>query len=351
MTTPALPTFQMLQQQAAPTIQPNIPSAPSGGANSPPVPVPQPGGMGLPTAPPVQQPTPQFVPPTAPQRDPYLVQLEQEGRLPPGRFNTVQEAFNAIYTVAEQTANELDQVKAQTVTPPAAPQLPAPPAEDLNKMAMAFQQNGWMALENGQWVAKQPAAGQLAQQLNQQILEAQARQAELADPAAFIAKYGKTAIEQYLTPVQKELEALKQQNMQLQQELSKAVPKPHEAWIKQNEAVLWTTDQNGTRTPSAAGKAYGDAWDMAANYGMSPEDVHKFAMTAATPYLTTVTQQAPQPQPQPWMQQVLQNPPVPNPAFNAPGTQLNNSVPPQQRDVFLDNDGLPSFARLQALPQ
>lgn len=350
MTTPALPSFQMLQQQAAPTPQPNIPSAPSGGANSPPVPVPQPGGMGLPT-PPVPQPTPQFVPPAAPQRDPYLVQLEQEGRLPVGRFNTVQEAFDAVYGVAQQTADELDRFKAQTPAPPVAPQPPAPPAEDLNKMAMAFQQNGWMALENGQWVAKQPAASTLAQQLNQQILEAQARQAELADPAAFIAKYGKTAIEQYLTPVQKELEALKQQNALLQQELSKAVPKPHEAWIKQNEAVLWTTDQNGTRTPSAAGKAYGDAWDMAANYGMSPEDVHKFAMTAATPYLTAVAQPAPQPQPQPWMQQVLQNPPVPNPAFNAPGTQLNNSVPPQQRDVFLDNDGLPSFARLQALPQ
>lgn len=348
MTTPAIPSFQMLQQQAA-TPQPNIPSAPSGGANSPPVPVPQPGGMGLP-APPTPQPTPQFVPPAAPPRDPYLVQLEQEGRLPPGRFNTVQEAFNAIYTVAEQTADELDRFKAQPVPPPAAPQLPAPPAEDLNKMAMAFQQNGWMALENGQWVAKQPAAGQLAQQLNQQILEAQARQAELSDPAAFIAKYGKTAIEQYLTPLQKEMEALKQQNLQLQHDIAKSTPKPHEAWIKQNEAVLWTTDQNGTRTPSVAGKAYGDAWDMAANYGMTAEDVHRFAMTAATPYLTTVTQQAPQPQPQPWMQQVLQNPPAQNPAFNAPGTFLSN-VPPQQQNVFLDNDGLPSFARLQALPQ
>ena len=253
--------------------------------------------------------------------------------------------------MAEQTADELDRFKAQPATPPAAPQLPAPPAEDLNKMAMAFQQNGWMALENGQWVAKQPAAGQLAQQLNQQILEAQARQAELSDPSAFIAKYGKTAIEQYLTPLQKEMEALRQQNLQLQQDIAKSTPKPHEAWIEQNKAVLWTTDQSGTRTPSAAGKAYGDAWDMAANYGMTPEDVHKFAMTAATPYLTTVTQQAPQPQqPQPWMQQVLQNPPAQNPAFNAPGTFLSN-VPPQQQNVFLDNDGLPSFARLQALPQ
>ncbi len=348
MTTPALPSFQMLQQQAA-TPQPNIPSAPSGGANNPPVPVPQPGGMGLPTP---QPQAPQFIPPAAPPRDPYLVQLEQEGRLPPGRFNTVQEAFNAIYAVAEQTADELDRFKAQPVTPPAAPQLPAPPAEDLNKMAMAFQQNGWMALENGQWVAKQPAAGQLAQQLNQQILEAQARQAELSDPSAFIAKYGKTAIEQYLTPLQREMEVLRQQNLQLQIDIAKSTPKPYEAWIKQNEAVLWTTDQSGTRTPSAVGKVYADAWDMAASYNLSAEDVHKFAMTATTPYLTTVTQQAPQPQPpQPWMQQVLQNPPAQNPAFNAPGTFLNNSVSPQQRDVTLDNDGLPSFARLQALPQ
>lgn len=348
MTTPALPSFQMLQQQAA-TPQPNIPSAPSGGANNPPVPVPQPGGMGLPTP---QPQAPQFIPPAAPARDPYLIQLEQSNRLPPGRFNTVQEAFDAIYTLAEQQESELDRFKAQPPAAPAPPVTPAPPAEDLNKMAMAFQQNGWMALENGQWVAKQPAAGQLAQQLNHQLLEAQARQAELSDPVSFIAKYGKTAIEQYLTPLQKEMEALKQQNLQLQMDIAKSTPKPHEAWVEQNKAVLWTTDQNGTRTPSVAGKAYADAWDMAESYGMRAEDVHKFAMTAATPYLTTVTQQAPQPQPpQPWMQQVLQNPPAQNPAFNAPGTFLNNSVPPQQRDVTLDNDGLPSFARLQALPQ
>ena len=350
MSTPALPTFQMLQQQAVPT-QPNIPSAPSGGANSPPVPVSQPGGMGLPTPPPQ---APQYAPPAAPSRDPYLVQLEQAGRLPAGRFNSVQEAFEAVYDVAQQTTDELDRFKAQPPAAPAPQQMPVAPAEDLNKMAMAFQQNGWMALENGQWVAKQAAAGQLAQQLNHQILEAQARQAELSDPTAFIAKYGKAAIEQYLSPVQKEIENLRQQNLYLHNEISKNTPKPHEAWVKQNESVLWTTDQSGARTPSVVGKAYGDAWDMAASYGMSAEDVHKFATTAVTPYLATMNQQAPVATPapqQPWMQQVLQSPPAQNPAFNAPGTYLNNSVPHQQRDVSLDNDGLPSFARLQALPQ
>lgn len=346
---PELPSFQMLQQQNPQSLQP---SAPSGGANSPPVPVSQPGGMGLPTppqTPPVSPMTP------APQVDPYIVELERSGRLPAGRFKTTQEAFEAIYGIAESAAQQVERLQSQTQAPPvepAPPQAPAAPVEDLNKMAMAFQQSGWMALENGQWVAKQAAATQLAQQLNQRIAEAQARQAELADPDTFFAKYGKKAINENIAPLQAELAELKQQYQQMQQELYKAVPKPHEAWVKQNEAQLWTTNQLGQRVPSPAGKAYGDAWDLAQSYGMAAEDIHKFASVAATPYMTQ--QQAPPAVPQPqqsWMQQTLQNPPVHNPAFNAPGTSFTNSVPPHQRASSLDNDGLPSFQRLQNLSQ
>jgi len=345
---PELPSFQMLQQQNPQSLQP---SAPSGGANSPPVPVSPPGGMGLP-APPQTPPAPPMTP--APQVDPFILEQERAGRLPPGRFKTQQEAFEAVYGIAQQAYDEAERLRAQTTAPPAAPvqqQPPAAPVEDLNKMAMAFQQSGWMALENGQWVAKQAAATQLAQQLNQRIAEAQARQAELADPDTFFAKYGKKAISENLAPLQTELAELKQQYQQLQQELYKAVPKPHEAWFKQNEAQLWTTNQLGQRAPSPAGKAYSDAWDLAQSYGLAAEDIHKFASTAATPYLT---QQAPPAAPQPqqsWMQQTLQNPPVHNPAFNAPGTSFTNSVPPHQRASSLDNDGLPSFQRLQQLSQ
>jgi hypothetical protein len=298
-------------------------------------------------------PTPQ---PQAPQVDSYIAELERSGRLPAGRFKTTQEAFEAVYGIAESASQQVERLQSQAYAPPveaAPPQAPAAPVEDLNKMAMAFQQSGWMALENGQWVAKQAAATQLASQLNQRIVEAQARQAELSDPDTFLAKYGKKAFEQNLAPLQTELAELKQAYQQMQQDLYKAVPKPHEAWVKQNETQLWTTNQLGQRVPSPAGKVYGDAWDLAQSYGMGAEDIHNFATVAATPYM--VQQQAPpaaqqQPQ-QSWMQQTLQNPPVHNPAFNAPGTSFTNSVPPHQRASSLDNDGLPSFQRLQNLSQ
>jgi hypothetical protein len=340
-----IPTFASLQQTA-----PQSPmNAPSGGANGIPAPVSQPGGIASPApqAPPVQ-PAPA---PQAPQS--YIAQLEAQGRVPVGRFKSEAELIESLYSVAENSVNELEALRSRpaepVVTTPPAPQ-PAP-VEDLTAMAVPFQQHGWLSLTNGQWVANNPAATSLAQQLNQRAAEAQARQAELADPASFIRKYGKDVFEEAVKPLKSEIEQLREYNQRLQQEIAKAVPKPHETWVKQNESALWTTDPAGQRKPSAAGQAYSDAWDLGAKYNMAPEDLHQMAMNAAKPYMT---QTAPQPQAQPpqsWMQQVAANPPAPNPAFNAPGTVLNNNVPPQHRDPILGADGFPSYSRMQALPQ
>jgi hypothetical protein len=215
-------------------------------------------------------------------------------------------------------------------------------------MATVFQQNNWLALQNGQWVATNPLATQVAQQLNNQALEAQARQAELADPRSFIAKYGKEAFEQFTTPLQEKLQQVLERNQRLEQQLSSMIPKPHESWIKEHEAKLWTTDPAGARVPTAAGAAYRDAWDLAVNSGVTdPAAAHRIASMAASPYLQNSQPAAPQPQ-QPWMSQALQRP-VSDPSFAAPGTVLNNVVPPQQRGVPLDNQGFPTFAGLQSV--
>ena len=347
-TIPALPSFAeraaSLPQNPVPAPQftpPNTPNAPSGGANSPPAPA-MPGGLGLPPQTPA--PTPQ----------PTLIQrYEQEGRIPVGRFKSEQELVDALYQVAETAAARLDQAQQPApVTPqaPATPAAPAVPSEDLTKMATYFQQQNWLALQNGQWVANNPLATQLAGQLNQQIVEAQARQAELADPVSFFNKYGSQAIKTNLDPLEQKLAALEQQYQTLQQQMFESAPKPWDGFMKQNEAQLWTTDPAGQRTPSAVGKVYHDAFEMARQYGMSPADIHKFAETATKPYLQQ-TQQAPAQPQQSWMQQVTAHQAPTDPSFNRPGTVLNNGVPPGQMGVPRENNGMTSFQLLAQMPQ
>ena len=348
--TPALPSFADMQQQSAPPVQPTYqipPSAPSGGAISPPAPASPPGGQGL--TPPTQPVAP------APQKSPYIAALEAQNKIPVGRFTSEAELIDTLYTISDNLQSQLEAERNRTHETPAAPQ-PAPvaPQEDLTAMAVPFQQSGWLAMENGQWVSRHPAAASLAQQLNQRAAEAQARTAELAtDTAGFLRKYGQEAFEEALAPIQQKMAELEAYNKQLESEIAKAVPKPHEAWVKQNESQLWTTDQFGRRVPTAAGQTYSKAWDTAAQYGMPVDKVHEYAMALTAPLLTQQTQQpAPPAAPQqPWMQQVAQNPPVINPGFTAPGTTFQSQTPPQARDAIYGNDGFPSFTRMQALPQ
>ena len=356
MTIPALPSFADLQAaQTPPPAQPNFQGRSAGGDMNPPTQVSQPGGSGFNTPP--ATPVPAAQPPAQPTQQQFsIAELERMGRIPVGQFKSERELFDAMYGALEQTATELEQYRQRPpVTPaapvqPATPATPAVPADDLTKMATVFQQNNWLALQNGQWVATNPLATQVAQQLNTQALEAQARQAELADPRSFISKYGKEVFEQALSPLQEQMKQVLERNQRLEMQLSAMTPKPHESWIKEHEAKLWTTDPAGTRVPTQAGAAYRDAWDLAANSGVTdPTAAHQIASMAASAYLQS-TQPAAPPQPQqPWLQQALQRPPVSDPSFNAAGTVLNNSVPPQQRGVPLDNQGFPTFAGLQAI--
>lgn len=336
---PAVPAPPFTQQVPAFPVPPSPMNAPSGGANSPPAPVSQPGGLGLPSQ-----------TPAAPLS--LVQQYEAAGRIPAGRFKSDQELTDALYQVAETAASELEQSRQRPQTPaaePAKPVTPAAPIEDVTKMATYFQQNGWLSLQNGQWVAVNPLATQLAGQLNQQIVEAQARQAELADPVSFFKKYGGDALKENLTPMQAELAELKAQYAALQTQIAESAPKPWDGFMKQYDAQLWTTDQSGQRQPSDVGRVYRDAFEMARTYGMSPVDTHKFAETATKPYLQQ-TQQPVAPQ-QSWMQQVSTNQAQMDPSFNRPGTVLNNGVPPGQMGIPRENNGFTSFNILAQLPQ
>lgn len=337
LVTPAMPSFADLQSQMGqqpPTTQ----LAPSGGALSPPAPASQLGAGG--SSPPAQ-PVPS-----------YLTELEQAGKVPAGRFKTERELIDALYGTASDLATQVEQYEHRV--PPAQPEPPAPavtpPAADLTKMATVFQQNGWLALQNGQWVATNTMATQIAQQMNNSILEAQARQAELSDPSAFIAKYGSDAIKQAVDPLRQQIDRLVQQNQQLQQQFEAAAPRPDREWVASNKGQLYAADAAGKEVPTPAGKAYGDAWEMARRAGIDDiAQIHQYALTVATPYLAPKPVAPAAPPAQTWMQQTVPTLPGVDPSFNAPGSVLNSSVPPTGIGIPTGNDGFPTFRSLQAL--
>ena len=338
--TPALPSFADLQAQMSQ--QPQQSSASTSGVQGLPAPVATPGGQGL------TPPTPQQALPAQPQES-YLAQLERMGKIPVGEFKSERELIDALYTTAENLANRVaPEPPAQPATPPPAPEPPSVNQADLSKAATMFQQQGWLAMQNGQWVATNPIAQSAAQQLNTAMLEAQARQAELADPTAFISKYGQTAFDAKLTPLQQELQQLRQETQALQARLAETLPRPDKQFVEANKDKLWTTDPAGKQVPTQAGKLYSQAWDMASKAGIEDfNQIHEYALSVVQPYLQPTPQPA-QPQHQPWMQQV-QNSPVTDPSFTAPGTVFTNSVPPSGIGIPVGNDGFPTFGSLQAL--
>lgn len=328
--TPAVPSFADLQTAA--TTPPNTLNAPSGGATQPAVPASQPGGGG----PPVQRT--------------YLDELERAGRVNAGQFNNDRDLIEALYGTAETLANQVEQyektasVKPETPPPQTAP---AAPAADLTKMATVFQQQGWLSLQSGQWVASNPMATELAQQLNRSVMEAQARQAELADPAAFIGKYGADVFKQQLDPLQQRVDQLTRQNQELLEQFQASAPRVDKNWVSENKAKLYTTDASGKEVPTPACKAYGEAWEMARRAGLSLDQIHTYALSVATPHLTPETPSVAPPV-EPWAQQAFANPRT-DPSFNAPGTVLSNSAPVSGPSLPLGNDGYPTFSSLQGM--
>jgi ABC-type phosphate transport system auxiliary subunit len=181
------------------------------------------------------------------------------------------------------------------------------------------------------------------------VMEAQARQAELANPSAFIQKYGADVISQQVGPLKQQLEDLARQNQQLQQQFQNSMPRPDRDWIGQNRDKLYAKDARGQEVETPVGAIYRSAWNAAAEQGKSIADIHQYALGVITP-LIGAQPQAQQPR-QSWMAGV-QNPQsnmyAADPSFTAPGTIFNNGVSPQHQGRPLGNDGFPTFAAIHA---
>lgn len=386
----AFPTFAGLQQQ--------LPSAPSGGANSPNV-TPQGGVGGWPPAnqqsqvqqpvyqqppaqqfpPAYQQPPAQQFPPAYPQPpaqppaaapfnqpstqqpptvDPYIAKVEAEWGIPVGTFKTQQELTERLFEVINDLSPKIDEYEKwkHSQAPPVQPAAPvvqqtpaAAPPQDLTAVAGMFQQSGMLAQENGQWVAKNPLAAAVAEQMNKSVVEAQIRQMEMANPQAWIAKYGSDVISQAVGPLQQQMAEMAKQNEMLQKRLEDSVPRPDRDWVNQNRNLLYSKDQSGQEVPTTVGNIYTTAWETAYRQGKRDyAQIHEYAMSVAAPLINT--QQRPPAQPQAsWMSQVGQH--QPDPSFNSPGTVFTNNVPNGQLGMPLANDGFPRFDLLRAYAQ
>lgn len=315
------------------------------------------------TQPPAQQtwapPSPTTAAPTQqPEVSPYIQELERLGHVPAGRFKNDRELSERLYSISEEMAARLEEYEKQYPTQPAAtPAAPTPlqpaaapvaTATDVTQIATVFQQNGLLTFNNGQWVATNPMAAAVAEQMNRSALEAQARQAELANPSAFITKYGSEVINKAVDPLNQRLEELARQNQRLQQQFENSMPRPDRDWVTQNRSMLYAKDTTGREAETPIGAIYRNAWSAAEQqYGGNFAAIHQYALDVIKPLLPT--QQQPQ-QKQPWLAGV-QNPQsnmyAADPSFTAPGTIFNNGVSPQHQGRPLGNDGMPSFAAIQ----
>ena len=286
-----------------------------------------------------------------------LRQYESQGLVPAGRFTNDAEMVEALYSLATNLASRQDDQRPEAPAParpvqPAQPvpqQQPQQPARDISQVATTFQQAGLLSYANGQWVATNPMATQVAEQLNAQIIAAQARQAELADPDSFIRRYGTGAIREALTPIDEELQQVKAQYQMLQQQLEAMTPKPYESWIQQHQSQLYSTDPaTQARVYTPAGKTYDSMWTTAYEAGVRDvAKLHEIASSAAQPYLqqaAPVTQPAAKPA-VPWASTVQ---PAGDSGFNAPGSQMGRAAGSTGISVPVGNDGMPSFSLMLA---
>lgn len=285
--------------------------------------------------------------------DPLILQWEADQRLPPGRFKTTQELSEHLYSTLVDVAGKLDEYEKQQPAPQQPVQTPqvappvAPVTQDLTQIAGVFQQNGMLAQESGQWVAKNPLANGVAEQLNKAAMEAQLRQMELANPQAFIAKYGTNLVNEAVQPLQTQMAEIVKQNQMLQQRLESTLPRPDRDWVNQNRQILYTKDAAGNETPTQIGQIYTTAWDTANRQGISDyAKIHEYAMGVISPLIQPQMQAQPQAS---WMSGVGAKPP--DPGFNSPGTVFTNNAPPGQGGVPVANDGFPRYNILQAYHQ
>jgi polyhydroxyalkanoate synthesis regulator phasin len=367
---PTDPTPQALANSLF-TNEPATPNTPSGGVSPAPAQVPSaPAGTGVtppqqpaqfqqpaqqlaqpaPAAQPAQpqQPAQPPTPPVAPGRS-FVDSLVARGQL------TAEEArlypsddalFYDLLSIANQKVQDPGPPAAPTPEPPAPPTAETPPPDNVEALAMPLLQNGLLKLENGRYMTELPELQQVAQKLNQDRLVAEQKIHELRDPEAFMRKYGKGLIEEATKPLQSELQSLREQ-------LAKATPAPHEAWINQHKTQLYKLDASGNPTQelSPVGQVYHEVYSSAKDAGTKDLKIlHTVASRAAEAVMNAQNQGTAQPQPpaepEPSFWQQAQNAPAASPGFTAPGSQLAQGQPSQ--NVPVDNRG---FVDMNALYQ
>jgi hypothetical protein len=196
-------------------------------------------------------------------------------------------------------------------------------------------------MQGGVYVAKAPEFAAVADTLNKQIQERDARLAELADPATWFKKYGEPAIDP-------RLKTLEEQIGELKARLEAATPKPQDVWVSQNRDKLYA-QQNGQQVLTPAGHAYNQTWNRLASEGkLSEADIHDRASLAANAvmqfYQPPASPVQPAQPPQTFMQAAAGY--QPQPGFNLPGTPLSNGNP--QPQVFANSRGFPDWDQITA---
>ena len=337
---PAYPSFAALTNQGVPV---------GGSAQLPPAAAPAAAGVQVAGgAPAAHVALDSAAPPTPSAPASLLRDYESRGLVPPNRFQSDAELVHGLYELAQTLATDRPEPRAAATPPPAVPDQVAqqPPAEDIARVATAFQQQGLLSFANGQWVATNPMAGEVAAAMNRRNAEAQARQAELSDPSGFIRKYGADVFKQMVDPLHQQVQTLIEENKRLQESISSLAPKPYASWIKENQAKLYTVDpQTGSNVLSPAGNAYHAAWGSAAQAGVTDEAaLHHIAMTTANPYMAVQVQQTAQPA-KPWSASLAVSP---DNGFNAPGSAMGRQAGSTGVSVPVGPDGMPSFRMMLA---
>lgn len=233
--------------------------------------------------------------------------------------------FDELLSVVGQQAQAAQRV--QQPPAPVAPQpqgVPAQSYQEIAQTAVALQQQGVLVFDNGRYVSKYPEFSAVADRLNTDRLQAEQSLQELRNPREWLQKHGKDFIEEYLKPVQEEVQRVRQA-------LVASLPAPHEKWVSANRQRLYTAGPDGqlTNQLSPAGQLYDRVYQTAHSQGIrDPRILHETASQAAETMFGFAAQPvAPAPAPEPqqsfWTAAAAPQQPV-NPGFNLPGTALAN---------------------------
>lgn len=278
----------------------------------------------------------------------------QKGLLPPGlQFANDDELVERLAVVAQRAVAAAESAAVRPNQPASQQAPPATPAqsndgfttEQLSNTAQMFQQQGLLTFSNGTWIATNPLANGVAEQLNRRVAQAQAAQAELADPEGFVRKYGMNAFKQFVEPLQQQQQQLQRQLAAMQQLIASQAPQPYDEFLEQHAGILFTRDDTGREVATPVGQQYGRAWDELAASGVRDvAALHKYAAAMIAHHLRPVAPAAaPASPPQPWSANI---PPATDPAFSRPGSMVQVAQAPGAGSIPRNNQGLPDLTAL-----